>query len=209
MTTDDVNPQMTAPEADLAAAEPPHPNRDKAHWFVLKAMSGQENKVATSILKRLKQEEMAHLVHEAIVPSETVSEIKRNKKIETRRRLYPGYVFVLANLYDDDRKLIERTWYYLTETEGVMGFVDGEKPQPMRQSDVDGILAQMQQGEDRVVPKAAFAVGDKVKVGDGPFLNQDGIVEEVHPETGRMKVSVNLFGRNTMVDLEYWQVEKA
>ena len=196
--------------ADAAVAEEPrHPNVAKAHWFVLKAMSGQEDKVRKSILKRLKQEEMTHLVHEVVVPTERVSEVKRNKKIETERRLYPGYVFVHANLYDDDKKLIERTWYYLRETEGVMGFVDGDKPVPMRQSDVDAILAQMKQGEDHVVPKAAFLVGDKVKVGDGPFLNQDGLVEEVSPETGRLKVSVNLFGRNTIVDLEYWQVEKA
>lgn len=185
-----------------------HPNYDKAQWFALHVLSGQESKVRDALLKRLKPNEMVDSVHEVIVPTERVSEIKRNKRIETERKLYPGYVFILANLLDENKKIIEKTWYYLRETQGVLGFADGQKPIPMRNSEVEAMLAQLKASEENVIPKTAFSVGDKVKVGDGPFQNQDGLVEEVYPEKGRLLVSVSIFGRSTPVELEYWQVEK-
>ncbi|MBX7157760.1 MAG: transcription termination/antitermination protein NusG [Verrucomicrobiae bacterium] len=185
-----------------------HPNYDKAQWFALHVLSGQESKVRDALLKRLKANEMVDSLHEVIVPTERVSEIRRNKKIETERKLYPGYVFILANLLDDNKKIIEKTWYYLRETQGVLGFADGQKPIPMRNSEVEAMLAQIKASEEHVIPKTAFSVGDKVKVGDGPFQNQDGLVEEVYPEKGRLLVSVSIFGRSTPVELEYWQVEK-
>ncbi len=200
-----------APEQGEGALEeeaPRHPNFAKAQWFAMHALSGQETKVRDSMMKRLKAEEMADMLHEVVIPTERVQEVKRNKKIETERKLYPGYVFVLANLLDDDGKIIERTWYYLKDTPGVIGFADGQHPIPMRQAEVDAMLAQMKAGEDRVMPKTAFAPGDRVKVSDGPFQNQDGIVETVHPDKGRLEVSVSIFGRSTLVELEYWQVEK-
>ncbi len=151
---------------------------------------------------------MGDALHEVVVPTERISEVKRNRKIETERKLYPGYVFVKANLLDAAGKVIERTWYYLRETNGVIGFADGQKPVPMRIGEVEQMLAQIRTGEERVVPKVEFAAGDKVKVGDGPFANQDGLVEEVYPDRGRLLVSVSIFGRSTNVEMEYWQVEK-
>ncbi len=188
--------------------EPRHPNYEKAQWFALHALSGQEYRVREHLMRRRKTEELADVIHEIVIPTERVSEVKRNKKIETERKLYPGYVFVLANLLDDDNNIVERTWYSLRETPGVIGFADGQRPIPMRIGEVEAMLAQMKASEERVIPKTKFAVGDRVKVGDGPFLNQDGAVEEVYPDKGRLLVSVNIFGRSTPVELEYWQVEK-
>ncbi len=198
-----------AAAADAAPAEEPrHPNYEKAQWFALHALSGQEYRVREHLMRRRKTEELADVIHEIVVPTERISEVKRNRKIETDRKLYPGYVFVLANLLDENNNIIERTWYSLRETPGVIGFADGQRPIPMRQAEVDAMLAQMKASEERVIPKTKFAVGDRVKVGDGPFLNQDGAVEEVYPDKGRLLVSVNIFGRSTPVELEYWQVEK-
>ena len=185
-----------------------HANYSKAQWFALHVLSGQESKVKEALLKRLKTNEMVDSLHEVIVPTERVSEVKRNKKIETERKLYPGYVFILANLIDENKKIIEKTWYYIRETQGVLGFADGQKPIPMRTHEVEAMLAQMKVSDEQVMPKTAFSVGDKVKVSDGPFQNQDGLVEEVYPEKGRLLVSVSIFGRSTPVELEYWQVEK-
>lgn len=192
----------------LQPIEKRHANYNKAQWFALHVLSGQESKVKDALLKRLRANEMVDSLHEVIVPTERVSEVKRNKKIETERKLYPGYVFVLANLLDENKKVIEKTWYYLRETQGVLGFADGQKPIPMRANEVEAMLAQMKASDERVIPKTAFSVGDKVKVGDGPFQNQDGLVEEVYPDKGRLLVSVSIFGRSTPVELEYWQVEK-
>lgn len=185
-----------------------HPNAEKAHWFAIHILSGQEHKVKESLLRRLQQEEMTPYIHEVVVPTQRVSEVKKSKRVETERRLYPGYVFVLANLLDENNNIIEKTWYYIRETPGVIGFADGQRPVPMRQKEIEGILSQMRQGEEKVVPKTHFEVGDKVKVGDGPFQNQDGVVESIDQERGKLQVSVSIFGRSTLVELEYWQVEK-
>lgn len=191
-----------------APAQEKHPNAEKAHWFAVHILSGQEQKVKESLLRRLQQEEMTPYIHEVVVPTERVSEVKKSKRVESERRLYPGYVFILANLLDENNNIIEKTWYYIRETQGVIGFADGQRPVPMRQKEIEGILSQMRQGEEKVVPKTLFEVGDKVKVGDGPFLNQDGVVESIDQERGKLQVSVSIFGRSTLVELEYWQVEK-
>jgi transcriptional antiterminator NusG len=178
-------------------------------WYALHVLSGQEKKVKESIEKRLKTEEMVDLVKEVIIPVERVQEVKRGKKIETERKLYPGYVFIHVILHDQEKKLVDRSWYFIRETNGVIGFADGEHPIPMKQKEVDAMLGQMRDREDRVLPKAAYLQGDKVKVGDGPFLNQEGVIESVDEERGKLSVSISMFGRATKVELEYWQVEKA
>ena len=114
------------------------------------------------------------------------------------------------HLLDEKNELIDKTWYFIKDTTGVIGFAGTkDKPIPMRKKEVEGMLAQMKEREDTLTPKISFEVGDKVKVSDGPFQNQQGIVEEVDPERGKLRVSVSIFGRDTPVELEYWQVEKA
>ena len=177
-------------------------------WYALHVLSGQEKKVKESLERRAKTEEMGDLIREVVIPTERVSEVKRGKKIESERKLHPGYVYVNMFLRDDEKKLVERTWYFVRETNGVIGFADGDNPQPIRADEVATMLGQMREREEKVLPKVAFTIGDKVKVGDGPFQNQEGLIEGVDMERGKLKVSVNMFGRSTSLELEYWQVDK-
>jgi len=179
-------------------------------WFVVHVLSGQEQKVHDNIVKRIKTEEMSDLVFEVLIPTERVQEIKRGKKTETTRKFFPGYLIVNMHLLDENNQLMDRTWYFIRETTGVIGFAGTkDRPIPMRKREVDSMLAQMREREDNVKPKVSFETGDKVRVADGPFQNQSGIVEEIDPERGKLRVSVSIFGRETPVELEYWQVEKA
>ncbi len=198
----------TNPEngADDAGQAPAHPN---AQWYALHTLSGQEAKVKKNIEQRIKTEEIAEYIFEVVIPIERVSEVRRGKRVETERKLYPGYVFISMLLRDDQGKLIERPWYFVRETPGIIGFADGDNPLPMPNEQIEAMLRQMREREEKVMPKVAFAVGDKVKVGDGPFLNSEGLIEEIDPERGKLRVSVSMFGRSTPVELEYWQVEKS
>jgi transcriptional antiterminator NusG len=177
-------------------------------WYALHVLSGQEKKVKESLERRAKTEEMGDLIRKVVIPTERVSEVKRGKKIESERKLHPGYVYIDMYLRDEEKKLVERTWYFVRETNGVIGFADGDNPQPIRPSEVETMLGQMREREEKVLPKVAFTIGDKVKVGDGPFQNQEGLIEGVDMERGKLKVSVNMFGRSTSLELEYWQVDK-
>jgi transcriptional antiterminator NusG len=177
-------------------------------WFIIQTLSGQENKVKESIEKRVKADEMEESVKEVMVPMEKVVEVRNNKKTVTSRKLWPGYVFVNMALLDDDRRVIEKSWYFIRETQGVIGFLS-DPPQPTPNDEVEAIKAQISVSEETEKPKVNFAVGETVKINNGPFLNFSGVIEEIDPDRGKLKVTVNIFGRNTPVELEYWQVEKA
>ena len=182
----------------------------KDQWFVVHVLSGHEQKVQKDILRRIQTEEMGDFVYEVLIPTERVQEIKRGKKTETTRKFFPGYLIVNMHLLDENNQLVEKTWYFIKDTAGVLGFAGTkDRPIPMRKKEVESLLAQVREREDTIKPKIIFEVGDKVKVADGPFQNQNGIVEEIDPERGKLRVSVSIFGRDTPVDLEYWQVEKA
>jgi transcriptional antiterminator NusG len=178
-------------------------------WFVIHTLSGQEQKVKESIEKRLKAEEMGEYIREVLVPMEKVAEVRSGKKSVTTRKLYPGYVFVDINLLDDGKRIIEKPWYFIRETPGIIGFVGGDRPTPTSADEIASIKAQISDSEDHEKPKVNFEVGETVKINDGPFLNFSGVIEEIEPDRGKLKVTVNIFGRNTPVELEYWQVEKA
>lgn len=181
----------------------------KKEWFVVHVLSGQEQKVRDNLLKRIQTEEMQDLVFEVLIPTERVAEVRRGKKSETTRKFFPGYVIINMILFDHEGHLIDRSWYFVRETNGVLGFAGNrERPIPMSESEVNSLLAQVREREDTVSPKVNFEVGETVKVADGPFQNQSGVVEEVDPERGRLRVAVSIFGRSTPVDLEYWQVER-
>jgi len=197
------NPEANGASAEGQTVHPP------GQWYALHTLSGQEGKVKKNIEQRIKTEEIGDLIYEVVIPVERVSEVRRGKRVETERKLYPGYVFINMNLRDDQSKLVDRSWYFVRETAGIIGFADGDNPLPMPNEQIDAMLRQMREREEKVMPKVAFAVGDKVKVGDGPFLNSEGIIEEIDPERGKLRVSVSMFGRSTPVELEYWQVEKS
>ncbi len=178
-------------------------------WYVVHVLSGQENKVAENLRRRIKTEEMGDVVFEVLIPTERVSEIKRGKKTETTRKFFPGYLIVNMNLIDENKQLVDRSWYFVRDTPGVIGFAGPkDRPVPMRDSEVESLLAQMREREDKVKPKLSFEIGETVKVADGPFQNQSGVVEEIDPVRGKLRVSVTIFGRTAPVELEYWQVER-
>lgn len=177
-------------------------------WFVLHTLSGQEGKVKESIEKRAKLEEMQDYIDEVLIPTEKVQEVKRGKKTTTTRKFYPGYVLVHMALYDEQRNLVDRTWYFTQNTPGIIGFVGGERPVPLRPEEVQSILQQIEDKKEKVKPKVTFDVGETVKINDGPFLNFTGVIDEIDPDRGKLKVSVSIFGRSAPVELEYWQVEK-
>jgi len=180
----------------------------RSQWFVIHTLSGQEQRVKESIEKRIKTEEMSDFIKEVLVPMEKVVEVRNQKKTVSSRKPWPGYVFVDMVLLDEDNHIIEKPWYFIKETQGVIGFVGGEPPTPTSTEEIESIKNQISASEEQERPKVSFAVGETVKINNGPFLNFSGVIEEVEPERGKLKVTVNIFGRNTPVELEYWQVEK-
>ena len=183
---------------------------ERDQWYVIHVLSGQENKVRENLTRRLKTEEMADVVFEILMPQERVSEFRNGKKAESKRKFFPGYLLVNMNLLTPDGSLVDKAWYFIKDTPGIINFAGTKnKPTPMRPKEVETMLMQIREREDNVKPKVAFEPGDAVKVSDGPFDGQIGIVEEIDHEKGKLRVSVSIFGRNTPVDLEFYQVEKS
>ena len=186
-------------------------------WFVLHTLTGQENKAQKSIEARVKLERMEEYIGRCIIPTERVTEKKDGRKRTITKKFFPGYVLAELALYDESRGLdengkkaiFERTWQFLRETPGVIGFVGGDRPQPLKQSEVDSILLDRPSAGTAVErPKVDFSVDETVKINDGAFMGLTGQVSMVDPDKGKLKVEVAVFGRKVPVDVEYWQVEK-
>jgi transcriptional antiterminator NusG len=177
-------------------------------WFVLHTLTGQEAKVKESIERRLDKEELRDYLDQVMIPTEKVSEVKKGVKSTITRKFFPGYVLVHVMLYDDNRQVVEKVWYFIRETPGVIGFVGGERPAPLRAEEVDVLLFQMEEKKEKVKPKVIYEIGETLKITDGPFMNFTGVVDEMDAERGKLKVSVAIFGRTAPVELEYWQVER-
>src|SRR5882762_8646564 len=164
-------------------------------WLIIQTLSGQEREVKDSIEKRIKTDEMQDYIKEVLVPMEKVVEVRNQKKTVSNRKLWPGYVFVDMVLLDENNRIIEQPWYFIKETQGVIGFVGGEPPTPTPAEEVESIKAQISASEETERPKVSFDIGETVKINNGPFLNFSGVIEEVEPERGKLKVTVNIFGR--------------
>ena len=172
------------------------------NWYVLHTLTGQEEKVRASLQKSVDAGQFEGAVGQVLVPMEKVSEVKAGKKKITQRRVFPGYVLIEMMLTDD-------TWYLIKNTPGVSGFVgSGVRPVPLRREEVTQILQATQEKMEKPTPKVIFDKGEAVRINEGPFNNFNGVVEEINPEKGKLKVMVTIFGRATPVELEYWQVEK-
>ena len=178
-------------------------------WFILHALSGHELKVQKNIASRVQQEEMEDIIGEVLIPSEKVSEVKQGRKTTVNRKFFPGYVLINICLYNESGGFNERAWYFIQNTPGVIGFLGGERPVPLSEDEVNSIVYQMEEKKEAVAPKVMFEPGETVKVTDGPFMNFNGMIEEVDPERGKLKISVSIFGRSAPVELEYWQVERS
>jgi len=176
-------------------------------WFVLRVQSNKEDKVKGDLEKRIKIQGIEDFVPQILVPSEKVSEIKGGKKRVVERKIYPGYVMTEIEV-GGKGEIPEEVWYMVRDVPGAGDFVGGDnQPIPMENSEVDKLLKEAEQGEDKPKAEIDFHNGDRVRVKEGPFENFEGVVEEVLPTSGCLKLMLTIFGRPTPVELEYWQVE--
>lgn len=179
-------------------------------WYAVQTRSNMEKKVVETLKRMIELEDMGQYIDAAdiLMPEEMVSEVKKGKTISRPRKLYPGYVFVRVKLYDSDENFLEKPWYFIRGINGVINFMGGDRPVPLRKVEIDRIFEHMRQSEGTVRPKVSYAVGDEIKIIDGPFMGLTGRIEEVDPEKCRLKMSVSIFGRFTPVELEYSQVTR-
>ena len=168
---------------------------DEARWYVVHTYSGYENKVATNIEKAVENRQIEDLIQEVRVPTETVTEIKDNKKREVERKIFPGYVLVKMVMTDD-------SWYVVRNTRGCTGFVGPNgKPIPLTEEEVAAL------GVEKREIEITYNVGDTVRIIDGPLENFSGVVDEIDLEKNKVRVTISMFGRETPVELELDQAE--
>ncbi|HTY44918.1 MAG TPA: transcription termination/antitermination protein NusG [Patescibacteria group bacterium] len=171
-------------------------------WYVVHTQTGAEDKVKALLENRIAAQSAQEFVNKVVIPTEQISEIRSGKKRISERKFFPGYLLV-------EMELNEQSYLLVKTTPGVTGFIGlGKKPMPLPQTEIDSILKKSQETNVKPSPKIIFDKGEQVRVIDGPFVNFNGTIDEVHPEKGKIKVSVSIFGRSTPVELEYWQVEK-
>ncbi|AVY93482.1 MAG: transcription termination/antitermination protein NusG [Pseudomonadales bacterium] len=172
-------------------------------WYVVHAYSGFEKSVQKALKERIERAAMQHLFGQILVPVEEVMDVKNGKRSLTERKFFPGYVLVEMEMNDE-------TWHLVKSTPKVSGFIGGtaNRPAPIKPSEVEAIMQQMQEGVEKPKPKVLFEVGQKVRVTEGPFNDFTGFVDEVNYERNKLRVSVQIFGRDTPVELEFSQVEK-
>lgn len=171
-------------------------------WYGVHTYSGYENKVKLSLEERIRYAGVEDLFEEILIPAETVVEMRKGERKTSTRKFFPGYILVKMVLNDE-------TWHVVTGTAKITGFVGGGvNPPAIPDEEVAKITNRMVEGVEKPKPKVEFDTGETVRVVDGPFLNFTGIVEDVRPERGTLKVMVSIFGRVTPVELEFIQVEK-
>jgi len=171
-------------------------------WYIVHVYSGFENKVKTALEERVASSSYAEKFGEIVVPTEKIVELVKGKRKESLRKFYPGYILVKMELDDE-------TWHIVNDTAKVTGFLGGrKKPSSISDEEAEQILSRMESGKLKPKPKFFFESGDEIRVIDGPFTNFNGIVEEVNPEKGKIRVMVSIFGRSTPVELEFVQVAK-
>jgi transcriptional antiterminator NusG len=186
----------TAVEAPVDAAAP-----DGPAWFVVHCYSGYENKVRHNLEQRIETMGMKDKIFDVVIPTQEEIEVKDGKRRTVERHIFPGYVLV-------NMVLSEESWYVVRNTPGVTGFVGmGTQPTPLRPEEVAQIVKRMEAEAPTV--KVTFKVGERVRIVDGPFNDFRGVVSEIDMERTKVRVMVSFFGRETPVELDFLQVEKA
>lgn len=172
-------------------------------WYVVHAYSGYEGFVMREIKLRAEQQDLADKIGEVIVPAEEVVEMRAGQKRKSTRKFFPGYV--LVNMIMSDQ-----TWHMIRAIPRVLGFIGGtsQTPTPISDKEANAILQRVEDGVSKPRPKILFEPGEVVRVKEGPFVDFNGVVEEVNYEKNRLRVAVLIFGRSTPVELEFGQVEK-
>ncbi len=193
-----------AERAGQAAAATAVVEEDGRAWYIVQTYSGYENKVKKSLEQRVKQMDMGDQVFEVVIPTEDEIEIRDGQRKTVSRKLFPGYILVQMLMGDD-------SWYVVRNTPGVTGFAgasadERSRPPALEDEEVARILRQMDTGTPRI--NVGFAVGEAVRVIDGPFIDFVGQVDEINLDKGKVRVMVSMFGRETPVELDFLQVEK-
>ena len=207
MTTTNEVPEMEGAAAEEAAAPPAPPASPydlPGSWYVIHSYSGYENKVKANLETRIKSMHLEDKVFDAVIPMEEVVEFKAGRKVNVMRKKFPGYI--LVRLYMDDD-----SWYAVRNTPGVTGFVgNASKPTPLSRREVERILGVRKDEEEKKEPKlkVAWEVGETVRVVEGPFADFNGIIEEINVDQSKVRVLVDIFGRETPVELNFDQILK-
>ena len=170
-------------------------------WYVVHTYSGFENKVKLSVAEQFRNAGLENKLGNIVVPIEQVVEVRGGKKRTSSRKFFPGYILIQM---DCD----ENTWYLVKNTAKVTGFLGGTSPTPLTQAEIENVTKQMRGEAEKPKRKVEFEKGENIRVVDGPFVNFTGVIDEVHPDRGKLKVLVSIFGRTTPVELEMLQVEK-
>jgi transcriptional antiterminator NusG len=188
-------------DAEAEADDQPDEPQDDRAWYVIHCYSGYESKVRHNLEQRIDTMQMQDQIFQVVVPTEDEIEVRDGKRRVVERRVFPGYILVQMTLSDD-------SWYVVRNTPGVTGFVGmGNEPTPLRPEEVQAILKRMEAEAPRI--KVTFRPGQKVRIIDGPFNEFIGVVSEIDMERAKVRVMVSFFGRETPVELDFLQVEKA
>jgi len=176
----------------------------KKDWYILKVQVNREDTIKKDLERRIAVSGLEKFFGEILVPSEKVTEIRGDKKKIVKRKLYPGYIMIFMEVFDD-------TWFLVRETAGVGDFTGAQgKPTPMLAHEVERILKLEKEGPAKMPElKVGYQVGQEVKVKEGPFETLEGVVDNIDYASGRVTVIISIFGRSTPVELEYWQIETA
>ncbi len=171
-------------------------------WYIVHTQTGSEEKAKAGLEGRIATTALKQYIGEVVVPTEQVSEIRGGKKRITSRKFFPGYIIIKMDMNKE-------SWYLVKSTPGITGFIGpGRKPTPISEQEVEDIVRRTEDTETKPTPKKTFEITESIRIAQGPFANFNGTVMEIYPDRGKLKVSVSIFGRSTLVELEYWQIEK-
>jgi transcription termination/antitermination protein NusG len=170
-------------------------------WYVVHTYSGHENKARLSLMDRVRQAGLNERFGEVLIPTDTVVELVKGQKRSTRRKFFPGYMFVQMDLDQE-------TFHLVKNTPKITGFLGGMNPQPIKETEIQNINTAITEGTSRGKPRISYEEGDNVRVIEGPFANFAGVVIEVKAEKQKIRVNLSIFGRQTPVELDFAQVEK-
>ncbi len=187
--------------SDSATSAPAAPTAEKK-WYIVHTYSGHENKAKLTLKERVANASLNEYFGEILVPTESVMEVVKGQRRTTTRKFFPGYMFVQMVLDD-------RTFHLVKNTPKITGFLGGTKPTPVPEREITGVQTNMNEGKAKPKARVVFEVGDAVRVIDGPFANFSAKVEEVKADKQKIKVSLNMLGRTTSVELDFAHVEKA
>jgi len=199
-TSSSDNSASATPSVSVAASVPA-PTADKK-WYIVNTYSGHENKAKLTLKERVETAGLQAYFGEILVPTESVMEMVKGQRRTTTRKFFPGYMFVQMVLDD-------RSFHLVKNTPKITGFLGGTKPTPVPENQIQGVQQNATTGVAKPKARVVFEVGDAVRVVDGPFANFSAKVEEVKADKQKLKVSLNMLGRTTSVELDFTHVEKA